>query len=267
MCFTIFENYSLIFEHALTAKILKKIQALRRSAPVSHPSGFDGALDREASKQLPPAAGKSGAVRRRSDNPFADGAPFGADVALPAGSATPLLLQQRPATTKHVRAAGTMHSDEESQLLQGSTHADAVRDSIYISAVAGPPDEEINPQQSGRQGASVHDLTDESEGAHLLNPWVTKAAAEAEVVETGGQEDARRGTGNPFAAFLGNPFGMGRTLSRHFGSFTAGGWPFPAVFSALKVSCTHFPPLVIIAAFYNHRRVDIFINQYNARKL
>ncbi|CAL8468294.1 g7834 [Coccomyxa elongata] len=207
-------------------------EALRRSAPVSHPSGFDGALDREASGQLPPAAGKTGAARRRSDNPFADGAPFGADVALPAGSATPLLPQQRPATTKSTRAAGTAHSDQESQLLQGSTDADAALDSIYISAVAGPAEE--NAQYSSGQGEPLHALTDESEEAHLLDPWVTKTAAEAEVVETGGQEDARRGTGNPFAAFLGNPFGLGRTLSRHFGSFTAGGWPSSAAFSALK---------------------------------
>ncbi|KAK9914839.1 hypothetical protein WJX75_001179 [Coccomyxa subellipsoidea] len=41
--------------------------------------------------------------------------------------------------------------------------------------------------------------------------------------------------GNPFASFLGNLFGLGRTLSRHFGSFrAAGGWPSVGAFSALK---------------------------------
>ena len=210
---------------------------------MSHPNDFDGALDREASGQLPAAPAKSAAGRRHSDNPFADGVPFGADAALPTGHAAPLLLQQRPAMSKSkpsdgVRAAGTRPSDEESQLLQGIAEADAAHDSIYLPAVAGPY--KGSSQHSRGQGASLQDHHNESEEAHLLNPWVTKTAAEAEVVETGGHEDARGATGNPFATFLGNPFGLGRTLSRHFGSFTTGGWPSPAAFSALKVSCTLF---------------------------
>ena len=212
-------------------------QSLQQSAPVSQPSGLDG-IDREASGQLPPGA-KAAAGSYHSDNPFAEEAPFGSNTSAPAGDTSVLML--RPLMGKGARndkrAVSRRPSDEESQLLSDSEAA-SPSTSVYITAMAGAPEGDSAPSAQHTRH-NDNESADESADARLLgpkHPQVPSWGAEGESTEEG----TVRGTGNPFASFLGKPFGLGRTLSRHFGSFrAAGGWPSVGAFSALKVRHAH----------------------------
>ncbi len=202
---------------------------------MSQPSGLAGE-EMEAAGQLP-ARINAAAGRRRSDNPFADVVPFGGNTSAPAGDAAPLLTRLVAGGIK-IRSGGERTgskrpSDEESQLLENSEEHQP-SSSIYITAAAGAPG--IEPETSAEEirAPEYDSLSDESAHARLLGSHETQKQSWSTRIE--GEDTSVRETGNPFASFLGNPFGLGRTLSKHFGSFrAASGWPSPGAFSALKV--------------------------------
>ena len=210
-------------------------QSLQQSAPVSQPSGLDG-IDQEASGQLPPGA-KAAAGSYHSDNPFVEEAPFGSNTSAPAGDTSVLILRPLKGARNDKRAVSRRPSDEESQLLSDSEAA-GPSTPVYITATAGAPEADSAPSAQHTRH-NDDESADDSADARLLgpkHPRVPSWGAEGESTEEG----TVRGTGNPFASFLGNPFGLGRTLSRHFGSFrAAGGWPSVGAFSALKVNHAH----------------------------
>lgn len=216
-------------------------QALRERAPASQSGGLEG-MGQEASMQLPVISAAATRRPARSANPFADDSPFpGATSVLPAGDATPLIGDSAAGEAETEDQQPSKNSPFAGPRPQpGSKGTD--RSSIYITANADTAGESISKDERysadvSRDSGYLLRLGQADEGRlHAVGDpsgrWSRSAQQAGGFAEGGSAEGTIGSTGNPFASFLGNPFG----LAKRFGSFrAASGWPSATAFSALRV--------------------------------